>query len=57
MCLLSGIFPSCLKYSVAKLLYTKGEENCISNYRTVSLMVSFSNVFEKGYVQTTWTLK
>ena len=29
-----------------KVLYTKGERNCISNYRSVSLMASFSNVFE-----------
>jgi hypothetical protein len=36
-----------------KVLHTKGEGNCIPNYRPVSCMVLFSNVFEKGYVQTT----
>jgi hypothetical protein len=29
-----------------KVFYTKGVRNCISNYRPLSLMASFSNVFE-----------
>ena len=48
MSLSSGIFPQCFKYSVVKPLYEKGERNCIYNYRAVSLMTSFSKVFEKA---------
>ena len=44
---LSSVFPQCLKYSVMKTLYNTGERNCISTYRPVSLITSFSKVFEK----------
>jgi hypothetical protein len=42
-----GIFPQRLKYSVVKPLHKKGARNCISNYRPVSPLTSFSKVFEK----------
>ena len=48
MSLSSGIFLQCFKYSVVKPLYEKSERNCIYNYRAVSLMTSFSKVFEKA---------
>jgi Notch-like protein len=43
----SGVFPQRLKYAVVKPLYKKGERSCISNYRPLSLLSSFSKVFEK----------
>jgi hypothetical protein len=46
-CLSSGILPQCLKYCVVKPLYEKGERNCISNCRLISLLTSFLKVFEK----------
>jgi Notch-like protein len=46
----SGIFPQRLKYAVVKPLFKKGERSCISNYRPISLLTSFSKVFEKLYI-------
>ena len=45
-----GIFPDRLKYSVIKPLYKKGKSSDISDfssYRPISLLTSFSKVFEK----------
>jgi hypothetical protein len=36
-----------LKYSVVKPLSKKGDEKGIKNYRPVSLLTSFSKIFEK----------
>jgi hypothetical protein len=47
MSLSSGYFPQHLKYSVMKPSFKKGERNCISNYRPISLLTSFSKVLEK----------
>jgi hypothetical protein len=44
--LLSGIFPSHLKYSIIKLLFKKGDMNNRTNYRPVLLLTSFSRVLE-----------
>jgi hypothetical protein len=43
----SGIYPQRLKYAAVKPLFKKGERSCISNYRPISLLTSFSKVFEK----------
>jgi hypothetical protein len=43
----SGVFPQRLKYAEVKPLFKKGERICISNYRPISLLTSFSKVFEK----------
>jgi Notch-like protein len=43
----SRVFPQRLKYSVVKPFFKKGERSCISNYRQISLLTSFSKVFEK----------
>ncbi|PNF17558.1 hypothetical protein B7P43_G15556, partial [Cryptotermes secundus] len=43
----SGTFPQRLKYAVMKPLFKKGERKCISNYRPISILTSFSKVFEK----------
>jgi len=45
--LLSGIFPTQLKYSVIKPVYKKGDRDNISNYRPISLLTAFSKVFER----------
>ena len=43
----SGIFPARLKFSEVKPIFKRGDENFTSNYRPVSLLKSFSNIFEK----------
>jgi hypothetical protein len=42
-----GIFPDRLKYAIVKPLFKKGDRSCISNYRPISMLSSFSKVFEK----------
>jgi Notch-like protein len=43
----SGTFPTCLKYSIVKPLFKKGDKENMANYRPISLLTSFSKVFEK----------
>jgi hypothetical protein len=43
----SGTFPARLKFSIVKSLLTKGDRENMANYRPVSLLTSFSKVFEK----------
>ncbi|PNF41624.1 hypothetical protein B7P43_G10456 [Cryptotermes secundus] len=43
----TGVFPTRLKYSVIKPLFKNGDKTNMSNYRPISLMTSFSKVFEK----------
>ena len=45
--MLSGIFPSRLKYATVKPLLKKGNKENVANYRPISLLTSFSKVFEK----------
>jgi exonuclease III len=45
--ILSGLFPTRLKYSVIKPLFKKGDKKDIKNYRPISLLTSFSKIFEK----------
>jgi hypothetical protein len=43
----TGIFPTRLKYAEIKPLYKKGDLANISSYRPISLLTSFSKIFEK----------
>ena len=43
----SGIFPDRLKYAMVKPLHKKGDRLNVSNYRPISMLSSFSKVFEK----------
>jgi hypothetical protein len=43
----TGLFPTCLKYSQKNPIFIKGNKTEMSNYRPISLLTSFSKVFEK----------
>lgn len=43
-----GIFPDQLKYSLIKPIFKKGNKNAVENYRPISLLPSFSRIFEKA---------
>jgi hypothetical protein len=43
----SGIFPDRMKYSIIKPLHKKGTTDELENYRPISLLSSFSKIFEK----------
>jgi len=45
--LFSGIFTTRLKFSKVKPIFKKGDKNYTSNNRPISLLISFSNIFEK----------
>jgi hypothetical protein len=40
-------FPSCMKYSNVTPIHKKGSKKNCANYRLISLLTSFSKVFEK----------
>jgi Notch-like protein len=43
--IISGTFPTHLKYSIVKPLFKKGDNKNMTNYRLISLVTSFSKVF------------
>jgi len=45
--MLSGTLPTRLKYATVKPLLKKGGRENVANYRPISLLTSFSKVFEK----------
>ena len=44
--MLSGTFPSQLKYDIVKPLVKKGDKENVANYRPIFLLTSFSKIFE-----------
>ena len=45
--MLSGTFPTRLKYATVKPLLKKGDKESVANYRPISLLTSFSKVFDR----------
>jgi hypothetical protein len=43
----SGIFQTRLKFSEVKPIFKRGDQNDTPNYRPVSLLTSFSKIFEQ----------
>jgi hypothetical protein len=43
----SGIFPTWLKLSQVAPIFKKGDKDKLTNYRPISLLTSFSKIFEK----------
>ena len=46
-CIQEGIFPSVWKHSIVRPVFKKGDKNKIENYRPISLICTFSKLFEK----------
>jgi hypothetical protein len=52
--ILSGIFPDHKKFSIIKPIYKTRDKTNPTNYRPISLLTSFSKVFEKAlYIRLT----
>ena len=45
--MISGIFPSRLKYATIKPIFKSGDKKKVANYRPISLLSSFSKILEK----------
>jgi Notch-like protein len=45
--LFTGGFPDSLKYAIIRALFKKGNTNNMSNYGPISVLTSFSKLFEK----------
>ena len=45
--MITGIFPSRLKYALIKPIFKNGDKKNIANYRPISLLPSFSKILEK----------
>jgi hypothetical protein len=43
----SGVFPTRLKFAIIKPLYKKSDRADFPNYRPISLLPSFSKIFER----------
>ena len=45
--LFTGVFPDRLQYAIRRPLFKKGNKNYMSNYKPISILTSFSKMFEK----------
>ena len=43
----TGVFPERLKYALIRPVHKKGDKHLITNYRPISLLTSFSKIYEK----------
>ena len=46
-CIIQGIFPTCLKVAEVIPVFKSGSKTSTSNYRPISLLTSFSKIYEK----------
>ena len=49
--MISGIFPTRLKYAIIKQIFQNWYKKNVANYRQISLLPSFSKILEKNNVQ------
>jgi len=42
-----GIYPNRLKFTIVKLIYNKGGKTAPSNFKPISLSITFSKILEK----------
>jgi hypothetical protein len=45
--IVSGVFPDALKIAKIKSLFKSGDQTVMSNYRPISILNSFSKIYEK----------
>ena len=45
--MISGIFPTRLKYATIKPVFKNGDKNNVANYRPISILPSFSKILER----------
>ena len=51
----TGIFPSCLKHALITPVFKSGNRNEISNYRPISILSTYSKIFEKCMLDRLWS--
>lgn len=49
-----GVFPKCLKMGIIKVKYKAGEKNNIRNYRPITILPTFSKIYEKILCNRMW---
>lgn len=47
LCLTTGVFPSVFKKAVVHPIFKNGDRDSVSNYRPISVLSTFSKIFEK----------
>jgi len=50
--LFTGLFPDRLKYAIIRPLFKKGNKNYVSKYRPISILTTFSKIFENVMLTT-----